>query len=260
MILPTSSYAQLTEGPPSSSPTPITLQASSLPPTGISSVFTNTTSSSPTARANPNLPTASSDPDQIQGESHVFNYYFLIVAIVVVLFALCILYVGKRKKRKAALLRNNSQRALAQDVAGFRQRFGRPRPYNGFGFGLGTGDRNRQIAREEGLDERGEAPPPYIPGSKPPSLRSIDLGDSPADDFTRTISTSSRGGGNEAVEMHRMNTDRECQRRSDPPLYHEATGQDHDIGDVRRPPIAVTTSENYGSTRRLLSSNGRSSN
>lgn len=27
----------------------------------------------------------------------------------------------------------------------------------------------------EGLNERGEAPPPYMPGSKPPSLRSVDV-------------------------------------------------------------------------------------
>lgn len=183
------------------------------------------------------------------------------MAIVAVLFALCILYIGKRKKRKAALLRNNSQRALAQDVAGFRQRFGRPRPYNGFGFGLGAGERNRQAAREEGLDERGEAPPPYVPGSKSPSLRSVDLGDPPAGDSARRNSTSSRRGEGEAVEMHRMSTGRESQRRSDPPLYHEATGsQDDDIGDIRRPPIAITTSDNYSSTRRLLSSAGRSSN
>lgn len=101
----------------------------------------------------------------------MFNYYFLIIAVVAVLFCICILYVGRRKKQKAALLRSQSQRALATDVAGFRARFSnRPGRTNGGSYGGGR----PRLDRVEGLDERGEAPPPYVPGAKPPSLRSTD--------------------------------------------------------------------------------------
>ena len=123
------------------------------------------------------------------------------------------------------MLRSQSQRALARDVEGWRTRF-RPNYNNG---------------REEGLDERGEAPPPYAPGSKPPSIRSHER-----------RGTDTENG--EEVELARMNTGH------NPPGYHEAarSAEEEDIGDITRPRMAVTASDRFGSVR-LSSTTGGSS-
>ena len=129
-------------------------------------------------------------------------------------------------------MRSQSQRALSRDVEGWRTRFRA---------GLGN---NRAL---EGLDERGEAPPPYAPGSKPPSIRTHD---------ERTSSDiGGQEGEGEAVEL------RGVSGVHNPPGYHEAangTGEE-DVGDIARPRTAVTASERFGSTRRLLNATGSSS-
>jgi len=139
-------------------------------------------------------------------------------------------------------MRSNSQRALARDVEGFRTRL---RGRTGLGWNNGPTQRNRSDL-EEGLDERGEAPPPYVPGTKPPSLRSVDVG---------RPSTSSEHRVGEAVELRAMSGDVEH-----PPDYHDhhdlAPGSD--VG-ITRPDTAVTASERFGSMRRLISHTGSSS-
>ena len=98
----------------------------------------------------------------------------------------------------------------------------------------------------EGLDERGEAPPPYVPRSKPPSIRTAD--------GRGSIDGGNGNGEGEAVELRRMNAE------NNPPGYHEAANRrtEEDIGDITRPRMAVTASERFGSMRRLLSSTGSS--
>lgn len=104
-------------------------------------------------------------------------------------------------------------------------------------------------AREDGLDERGEAPPPYVPGSKPPSIRSMD-GRRP-----RT-STSNGSSAGEEVELRRIS--REENR---PPGYHEHErfGSEESVAGVTRPNTAITASERFESMRRLLNNTGSSS-
>jgi len=115
--------------------------------------------------------------------------------------------------------------------------------------GRGSESTIQRDGGEEGLDERGEAPPPYAPGSKPPSIRTVDL---------RRPSTSLRTGEVEEVELGHI-------RQEDPnapPGYHEHVelgSQEEDIVDVRRLAFAVTASDRYGSTRRLMSTTGDSS-
>ena len=103
-------------------------------------------------------------------------------------------------------MRSNSQRALARDIEGFG-RFGRTMGRTGLGWPPSTTQRNRSDI-EEGLDERGEAPPPYVPGSKPPSLRSVER--------ERRPSSSSEHSVGEAVELQPMNGEVEH-----PPGYNE---------------------------------------
>ncbi|KAE8445465.1 hypothetical protein EG329_013355 [Mollisiaceae sp. DMI_Dod_QoI] len=224
IVLPTLSFAQTT-GPghsPNPSSAPTTFQTSTA-----SSSLPSPISNAPASTAEPDSPVIPSvppsDPDKVQ--DHVFNYYFLIIAVVAVLLCICILYIGRRKKRKAALLRSQSQRALATDVAGFRARFGNRNARTGAGsYGGAPG-----IDGVEGLDERGEAPPPYVPGTKPPKAAGdVELGD--------------MGG----VPIHR------------PPDYNEHV--DEAGLSVRRPDTVITASERFGSMRRLLSRTNSSTN
>lgn len=96
------------------------------------------------------------------------------------------------------------------------------------------------------MDERGEAPPPYAPGSKPPSIRT--------EDERRSTNAGNRGDG---VELRRMSGE----APSHPPGYHEAAnrGTEEDLGDITRPRMAVTTPERFGSMSRLLSDTRSSS-
>jgi hypothetical protein len=128
-------------------------------------------------------------------------------------------------------MRSQSQRALARDVEGWRTRFR---------VGLGGDIDERGF---EGLDERGEAPPPYAPGSKPPSIRTH-------------RDSMDNGNGGQAVELRRLSED-----VNRPPGYHEAasTSQQEDIGVIARPRPAVTASERFNPMRRLFSDTRSSS-
>jgi hypothetical protein len=261
IVLPRSSYAQLTGQLTPTIPTTLLTSASSNPSTTLARSATAarpTEDSPPTAVNNP-------DNDSPPGSSisstgaHAFNYYFVIVAVAAIFFCIAILYFSKRKKQKAALMRSNSQRALAQDVARFnpRTRGGRVRN-NGRVFWNGI---RREEERVEGLDERGEAPPPYVPGGKPPSIRvateSVDLADRSAP-HSRI---------DEAVELNTLPSNTRIDVDGvpisaggdpPPPGYHEHTRQDsEDIGNITRPTAAITTPDGPTSSRRLLgSSNG----
>lgn len=244
VVLPSSSYAQLgfrqnTATPPSPTTTAPTLFITSV--SGTSSA--STPSNSPNFNLDPD-PDPDPDPDSepiSQQESHAFKYYFLIIVAFAIIFCICLLYLGRRKKRKQALLRSNSQRALARDVAGFRSRVPPRGSLWTFG-GFGSGGGNNRVETVEGLDERGEAPPPYVANCKPPSLRNVDLS-----------APSTSAGREEAVELSRMsgNVDRGGERNKPPDYY--ATGSSEELGNVTRPTTAVTASDRFESERRLLS-------
>ncbi|CCD44181.1 hypothetical protein BcDW1_4257 [Botrytis cinerea BcDW1] len=158
IIFPKLSYAQIPDAVSTTFITSVT------PPSSTPHILNNRQISS------------STDPDEENTSSHVYNYYFVIVAVFVVIVFFLLLYITQRRKRKALLRRHNGQNALARDVqsfADFRTRFGPRRGGAGvMGMTMGTMGANRE--RQEGLDERGEAPPAYMEGDKPPSLRSED--------------------------------------------------------------------------------------
>lgn len=114
----------------------------------------------------------------------------------------------------------------------------------GLGWPTSTTQRNRSEV-EEGLDERGEAPPPYVPGSKPPSLRSMER--------ERRPSSSSEHSEGEAVELRPMNGEVEHL-----PGYNELSPAETNAG-IARPDTAVTASETFSSTRRLMGHTSSSS-
>ncbi|KAL9103354.1 MAG: hypothetical protein Q9163_001620, partial [Psora crenata] len=126
----------------------------------------------------------------------LLNYYFLLLAVFIVI--IFVVYWSLARKRKASLARRRSTRqdALAMDLSrsGWRTVPGRWRRHYG-----GAGSRDLRPRDEEGLDERGEAPPPYL---KEPDAVHLD--------------GRGQDGG---FEM--MNTDRRPDAEAKPPDYEE---------------------------------------
>jgi hypothetical protein len=175
---------------------------------------------SPTAQPDPSVESSTDDHTTNNAGRHTFNFYILIVAAIVLIFCLAIFCITRRRKQKAALIRSQGQLALARDIEGWRGHFG-----------VGRITRSSHISdREEGLDERGEAPPPYVHGSKPPSIRTIE---------GRRPRTTSRHTGTGDVELGDMS-----RHGNDPPAYEQTTlGHNVDVVDIRRPEAAVTASD-----------------
>ncbi|KAJ8062203.1 hypothetical protein OCU04_008756 [Sclerotinia nivalis] len=125
---------------------------------------------------NPNQIPSDTDSDVEDTSSHIYNYYFVIVAVFVVIVFFLLLYITRRQKQKAELLRNNGQSALARDVQAFTDFRTRFVPRRGGSRLMGMTMATMGVHREsqEGLDDSGEAPPAYVEGGKPPSLRSED--------------------------------------------------------------------------------------
>ncbi|KAF2193711.1 hypothetical protein K469DRAFT_745205 [Zopfia rhizophila CBS 207.26] len=154
--------------------TPISSISASLattrPPSSLVTSFSSTAANSTTTSSS--VPTRAMDPpggiplsnphsgqynaDQETKEG-VFNYYFLFLALFGVVVAVFLWWIHRRKKRRKEQLRLSGQNALARDLDGWvntrRWMHGGWRHNHTAAF----------VRREEGLDERGEAPPPYEP-------------------------------------------------------------------------------------------------
>ena len=91
-----------------------------------------------------------------QSTNGILNYYFLLLVGFVIIVALVWWSLIRRNRRKTAQSRNSRQSALARDLEGMPP---------GRRWGNGRFRLAREPAPEEGLDERGQAPPPYMPAS-----------------------------------------------------------------------------------------------
>lgn len=98
---------------------------------------------------------------QEEKENSLLNVYFLLLALVVIVFAAGWWVVRRRKKEKMARSQNRGQNALARDVQNWSRQ--NRWVYSGWRGGRSTSRHSAQ----EGLDERGEAPPPYKPPTPP---------------------------------------------------------------------------------------------
>ena len=117
---------------------------------------TSTSTSLPDEPDPPGLrPATKSSSDQDERNDEVFNFYFLFLILFGVLLAAVFWWLHRHKKRRKEQLQLGGQHALARDLEGWASTRR---------FMHGRYGRNQQAAiiqREEGLDERGEAPPPY---------------------------------------------------------------------------------------------------
>ena len=119
-------------------------------------------------------------PEERQNVKFISNYYFLII-ILAVLILVAIWLIHRRKVRRRALWPRNGQQALARDADAWpgtrRLLHGRCRATNSV-----------LLRPTEGLDERGEAPPPYQPKSEVSSTTiAIPLRILPADGSERSL-------------------------------------------------------------------------
>lgn len=128
-------------------------------PIGISSF-----NPSPTDQFNGGSPTSTRGPDDHGTDHGILNYYFLLLALLIIVVGIIYLFYMKRQRQKTARTRQNGQRALARDL----ERWGGGGPW-GPGRFRHPRSSPRQPRRDEGLDEQGEAPPPYIPKEPEPA-------------------------------------------------------------------------------------------
>lgn len=139
-----------------------TPQSMSTSYTALSTIDSTTSSTTSTANEdiNPQLfPDSQTDPNQVRNDN-VFNYYFLFLAAFGVLVAIGLWWIHKRRKQRKEQVRLSGQNALARDLDGW---------VNTRRWFHGAWRHNQTTAfvrREEGLNERGEAPPPYEPKSE----------------------------------------------------------------------------------------------
>lgn len=118
---------------------------------------TETTSSS----ADPSQDGFNSTSDVNTNQDHttntvgLVNYYFVFLALVLCVAGVAAYLMYKRKQKYGAFLRNSRGSALERDVGTYDAR-ARRRYWQGRW-------RSTDYSREEGLNEHGEAPPPYMP-------------------------------------------------------------------------------------------------
>ncbi|KAL8779278.1 MAG: hypothetical protein Q9213_007010 [Squamulea squamosa] len=108
---------------------------------------------------------STSDSVTDRNNNGILNYYFLLLALVILLLAILYLIFARRQRQKIAQRRQNGQRALARDL----ERWGGGGPWGPGRFRMPRSTGTRQPRREEGLNESGEAPPPYIPKEPEPA-------------------------------------------------------------------------------------------
>jgi hypothetical protein len=113
-------------------------------------------SGSLTARQNEPLPSDDTETTDNTGRGQYTTYYFVFFALLFCIALLCVYFVWK-KRRNALTVRNGfSGAGYQRGVQEWHTVRYRRRYWN-------TNPRNAEVSREEGLNEHGEAPPPYVP-------------------------------------------------------------------------------------------------
>ncbi|KAF2130490.1 hypothetical protein P153DRAFT_356249 [Dothidotthia symphoricarpi CBS 119687] len=148
----------------------------------------------------PVLAEGQTDGQKLRTDENVFNYYFLFFALFGALVAGSLWWAHRRRKKQKEQTRLSGQHALAQDLEGLinTRRF-----MHGENSHSQTG---ALIQREEGLDEHGEAPPPYKPKSED------------------TVAAGTTQSMDDCVTIPLRTLLRDGVERAQPPLYEETTG------------------------------------
>ncbi|KAK4626437.1 hypothetical protein CLAFUW4_04636 [Fulvia fulva] len=127
----------------------------------LAQIGTDTTSPAETDPADAGfnkIDTHNDDNDDTRDTVGLVNYYFVFLALVVCIAGVAAYLMYKRKQKYGAFLRNSRGSALERDVGSYDAR-ARRRYWQGRW-------RSTDYSREEGLNEHGEAPPPYMPKTR----------------------------------------------------------------------------------------------
>ncbi|QDS67881.1 hypothetical protein FKW77_008042 [Venturia effusa] len=100
--------------------------------------------------------------DDDDSHSGLLNYYFVFLALFICLLVIGVYFIHKRKRAQKQASRNSGENALARDLDGWTSG---PRRWI-VGHRREESRNTRSGREEEGLDEFGEAPPPYIQATK----------------------------------------------------------------------------------------------
>jgi hypothetical protein len=210
VVLLTETFATVTRAP--------ALTTMSTRQTTISSTIGNATTSStvgtPTEHAPSDLfPAATPSSDVHIRDETVFNYYFLFLAAFAVLIAALLWWLHKQRQRRKEQMRLGGHNALSQDLDGWAgaRRFMHGR-YGRHQVALGW--------REEGLNEHGEAPPPYQPKNE------VLVSHQPT--------TAAQNSTSLAVPLRTFT--RDITNRACPPGYSATTRTDGHVGTRPLPP------------------------
>lgn len=140
-----------------SEPCTLTTRTSVTMPLAASPNILSTPLSSPLTPVVPNQPPLQTYPELFiateqtpqggEAKGRVFNYYFLFLALLAAMLAALLWWLHRQRRREQEQIRLRGQRALVRDVERWAMY------------------RFRQAPAVEGLDQNGEAPPPYKPKS-----------------------------------------------------------------------------------------------
>lgn len=98
----------------------------------------------------------SSTGEEDRGSRGMQTYYFIFFALLICIAILCVYFVWRKRRNALRVQPNFRQGGYPRDVREWDTVRYRRRYWN-------TNNRNDQPSREEGLNENGEAPPPYMP-------------------------------------------------------------------------------------------------
>ncbi|KAM0718689.1 hypothetical protein Q7P37_005760 [Cladosporium fusiforme] len=98
----------------------------------------------------------SGSSDNEDSSPAMINYYFVFFALLLCIAGLCAYFVWRRRRKALMIYNNQAQAPYARDPREWDTARHRRRYWN-------TNFRNAPVSREEGLNENGEAPPPYMP-------------------------------------------------------------------------------------------------
>ena len=130
----------------------------------VATVQQRSASATPTPSIHDSAPKGDNDNG---ADSHgLVNYYFVFIALIMCVFAFGLFIVLRRRSRAKRRSQFRQSGAIERDFGGLRANVGdggwanwnpeRRRNWQGRW-------RSAEVSREEGLNEHGEAPPPYIP-------------------------------------------------------------------------------------------------
>jgi len=146
--------APVSEGPQPSEP--VSSATNTLPTFTVAHRTTPSAMSTSTTYTSDIFSDTHSSDDRDEDEVTVFNYYFLFLAAIGMLIALLLWWLHRRRRERKAEMRRSGQHALARDLEGWAGT--RRSTHSNIGRYHAA-----HVRRQDGLDEYGEAPPPYQP-------------------------------------------------------------------------------------------------